>query len=391
MRLERTLLFTAVLAALSMGRVTAQTPPLLVVSAGTPAGPMVRVLNGSTGQEIVAFMPYNVIFVGDVRLATADVNLDGVPEVITSAGYGGGPHVKVFDGASLLAGRIIELQSFNAFDPNFSGGVFVAATSSLATGPQGPQGPPGVPGLDGAPGPAGPAGATGPIGPAGATGATGPVGPQGPAGPAGATGPAGPAGATGATGAAGPVGPQGPAGPAGAAGPAGPAGAAGATGATGPMGPPGAMGLPGATGATGATGAQGPAGPSAFILGGGTATTNLTNAANSFVPTFEGFRTATESAMQQALPTAGTLSRLYVRLSGTAGAAGTGRSYTVTIRVNGVNTGVSCVVLETATGCSNVSNTVTLAAGDLLSVLAVPSATPTARTLRWTAQYSAVP
>ena len=31
-------------------------------------------------------MPYDVIFGGDVRLATADVNLDGVPEVITSAG-----------------------------------------------------------------------------------------------------------------------------------------------------------------------------------------------------------------------------------------------------------------------------------------------------------------
>jgi len=79
-------------AALSIGPAVAQTPPpLIIVSADTPAGPMVRVLNGSTGQEIVAFMPYEVIFGGDVRLATADVNLDGVPEVITSAGYGGAP------------------------------------------------------------------------------------------------------------------------------------------------------------------------------------------------------------------------------------------------------------------------------------------------------------
>lgn len=59
---------------------------------------------------------------------------------------------------------------------------------------------------------------------------------RGPAGPTGATGATGPAGATGATGATGPTGPTGATGPAGATGATGPTGATGATGPTGPSG-----------------------------------------------------------------------------------------------------------------------------------------------------------
>ena len=226
--------------------------------------------------------------------------------------------MKVFDGASILAGRIVELQSFYAFDPNFSGGVFVAAASSLATGPQGPQGPPGVPGLDGAPGPAGPTGATGPPDPRGATGATGASDLQGPAGPAGATGARGTCRRHGA-GRAGPDGTSRAAGPAGADGLA-DRPAPGRNGRDRTDGPARSDGCSRArTGATGATGRSRPAGPSAFIRRRwhGRHEPQRTTAI-SFVAMFNGARAATEiAAMQQALPTAGTLSRLYVRLSGT--------------------------------------------------------------------------
>jgi hypothetical protein len=52
---------------------------------------------------------------------TGDVNSDGRDDIITGAGPGGGPHVKVFDGTSNG-----ELLSFFAFE-GFTGGVRVAA------------------------------------------------------------------------------------------------------------------------------------------------------------------------------------------------------------------------------------------------------------------------
>ena len=68
--------------------------------------------------------PFNAFpgYLGSVRIATGDVNGDGVQDIIVAAGPGGGPHVKIFDGAT---GQLI--QSFFAFDPGFTGGIFVAA------------------------------------------------------------------------------------------------------------------------------------------------------------------------------------------------------------------------------------------------------------------------
>src|SRR5207244_1839112 len=68
------------------------------------------------------FLAYDAGFQSGVHVATADVNGDGVLDVITGAGSGGGPHVKIFDGAT---GDVIA--SFFAYDPGFRGGVNVAA------------------------------------------------------------------------------------------------------------------------------------------------------------------------------------------------------------------------------------------------------------------------
>ncbi len=94
----------------------------IVVGAGTGGGPNVKVFDGRTGAEIRSFFAYDSNFRGGVNVATGDVNGDGLSDVVTSPVSGGGPNVKVFDGATGGA-----LASFWAYASNVVGGVNVAA------------------------------------------------------------------------------------------------------------------------------------------------------------------------------------------------------------------------------------------------------------------------
>jgi hypothetical protein len=104
------------------GDVNGDGTPDIVTAPGAGGGPHVKVFDGVTGQLLTEFMAYTPSFTGGVYVAASDVNGDGKADIITGAGQGGGPHVKVFDGAT---GR--ELASFFAFAPSFLGGVRVAA------------------------------------------------------------------------------------------------------------------------------------------------------------------------------------------------------------------------------------------------------------------------
>jgi hypothetical protein len=97
------------------------TPGRFAVGAGAGGGPIVNCYDGG-GVLLRTFPAYDLAFHGGVRVATVDFNSDGVPDILTGPGPGGGPHVKIFDG---FTGRM--LAEFNAFDPAFRGGVFVAA------------------------------------------------------------------------------------------------------------------------------------------------------------------------------------------------------------------------------------------------------------------------
>lgn len=92
----------------------------IVVGIGSGGAPVVEIRDGVALQK--SFFAYDPAFSGGVRVAAGDVNGDGVPDIVTGAGPGGAPNVKVFDGAT---GTLI--RSFFAFDPSFTGGVFVAA------------------------------------------------------------------------------------------------------------------------------------------------------------------------------------------------------------------------------------------------------------------------
>src|SRR5205085_8819383 len=94
----------------------------IITGAGAGGGPAVKVFNSRNGQVMASFFAYAPNFAGGVTVAAADVDGDGRADVITGAGPGGGPHVKVFRDRDLAM-----IFSAYAFDPAFNGGTFVAA------------------------------------------------------------------------------------------------------------------------------------------------------------------------------------------------------------------------------------------------------------------------
>jgi peptidoglycan hydrolase-like protein with peptidoglycan-binding domain len=115
----------------------------IITGAGPGGGPQVRILDAA-GNAKGSFFPYDQAFQGGVNVAVGDVDGDSRPDIVTGAGPGGGPNVKVFDGAGNLK------SSFFAYDPGFTGGVSVAVGDvdgdgrpDIVTGP-GPGGGPNV-------------------------------------------------------------------------------------------------------------------------------------------------------------------------------------------------------------------------------------------------------
>lgn len=106
----------------------------LVVSVGLGGPPHVKVYEGDsvlagTPREVVSFLVFGAGFTGGVFVATGDIMFGGKKELIVGANAGAGPNVRVFNVAAGGAGTQIPgpLGSFFAFDPAFRGGVRVAA------------------------------------------------------------------------------------------------------------------------------------------------------------------------------------------------------------------------------------------------------------------------
>jgi hypothetical protein len=94
-------------------------------------GPEVKAFNGATvgigtppPQVLDDFFAYDPAFNGGSTVALVDVNGDGRADIVTGAGPGGGPHVRIFEGGTGLQ-LTDAFDSFMAFDPTFSGGVYV--------------------------------------------------------------------------------------------------------------------------------------------------------------------------------------------------------------------------------------------------------------------------
>jgi hypothetical protein len=99
----------------------------LVVAQGRGFESFVRRINAHQG-ILAEFQAYPSGFRGGVRLAMGDIDGDGTEEIITGAGPGGGPQVRIFD----LEGHV--KNQFFAFEPGDRHGIFVATGDINADG-----------------------------------------------------------------------------------------------------------------------------------------------------------------------------------------------------------------------------------------------------------------
>src|SRR5262249_19647861 len=113
--------------------ITVQAPFVLATAPGKGGGPNARYLDFSTTVLKYSLFTFPANFTGGVRVASADVNGDGVADFIVGAGPNGGPQRRRYDGSNghPLPGV---LGNFFAFDPTFTGGVWVAAGDINADG-----------------------------------------------------------------------------------------------------------------------------------------------------------------------------------------------------------------------------------------------------------------
>ncbi len=94
----------------------------IVTGTGRGGGPHVRIFNYQGKLIHPGFFAYGKNFRGGVNVALGDLDGNGWLEIITGAGFGGGPHVRIWSGG----GKLLH-PGFFAYSPRFRGGVYVAS------------------------------------------------------------------------------------------------------------------------------------------------------------------------------------------------------------------------------------------------------------------------
>src|SRR5207248_3215363 len=112
---------------LAVADVNGDAVPDLVIAAGSGSGPLVTVVSGlklfgpqagaavslQPGDLLAQFFAYDPRFFAGVYIDAGDYDGDGRADILTGPGVGGGPHVRIFSGATGLP-----IANFLAFPPS---------------------------------------------------------------------------------------------------------------------------------------------------------------------------------------------------------------------------------------------------------------------------------
>jgi hypothetical protein len=102
---------------------------VFAIGAAVGGGPRVRVFHDPKHAPAADFFAYDPEFRGGVKATVADVNGDGIADIVTAPGPGMPALIRVFDGRDLSL-----LAEFYGADPSWQGGVNVAVHDLLPDG-----------------------------------------------------------------------------------------------------------------------------------------------------------------------------------------------------------------------------------------------------------------
>ncbi|MCZ2342254.1 MAG: FG-GAP-like repeat-containing protein [Bacteroidales bacterium] len=95
----------------ALADVTGDSIPDWIAGAG-PGGQQVVIRDGASGAILANFLPFESSFNGGVFVSAGDINQDGRAEVVVTPDLSGGPRVKVYDGLSLSKSQTVVLADF---------------------------------------------------------------------------------------------------------------------------------------------------------------------------------------------------------------------------------------------------------------------------------------
>ena len=99
----------------------------LITGPGPGGGPNIKVFSGVDFSTVLFnFFAFETNFSGGVTVASADIDGDFYADILVGAGPGGGPRIQIFSGKNLSGFDKSPLYDFFAFEPTFSGGVTIA-------------------------------------------------------------------------------------------------------------------------------------------------------------------------------------------------------------------------------------------------------------------------